>query len=171
LKALISTRWCRGRKPGWLFFYVRWYQCQLFVLLSKLTSSRWKRHSKLTIERRKKFFAFHLSIGRGRRNSKINTCLFGNQHWTYENERFETSLLANFDFKTLSRHIFLSRMVIIGCRLGYVILTICTMMSLLGKFLLIPLSLIPLVGLLSSSLPWQNSTSTFLTLFLFPTSS
>jgi hypothetical protein len=62
LKSLISIRWCH---------------CQLFVLHSKLTSSRWSRHSRLVIRRGTKFLMFHLSIGRGRRNSKSNTCLFG----------------------------------------------------------------------------------------------
>jgi hypothetical protein len=42
------------------------------------------------------------------------------------------------------------------------------MMNPLGTSLLIPLSLIPFMGLLNSSLPWRNSTSMFLTLLLFP---
>jgi len=45
------------------------------------------------------------------------------------------------------------------------------MMNPPSTFMLIPLSLIPFMGLLSSSLPWWNSTSMFLTLLLFPTSS
>jgi len=62
LKSLTSTRCCH---------------CWLFVLHSKLTSSRWSRRSKLAIRRGTKFFTFHLSIGKGKRNSKSNTCLFG----------------------------------------------------------------------------------------------
>jgi hypothetical protein len=49
---------------------------------------------------------------------------------------------------------FLFGMVIIGCKLGCFRSTICTMMIPLSTFLLIPLSLAPLLGLLSSSLPW-----------------
>jgi hypothetical protein len=48
---------------------------------------------------------------------------------------------------------FLSKMVVIGHRLSCFILIVYTMMSPPRLFLLIPLSLIPLMGLLSSSLP------------------
>jgi hypothetical protein len=41
------------------------------------------------------------------------------------------------------------------------------MMSPLGTSLLIPLSLIPFMGLFSSSLPQQSSTCMFLTFFFF----
>ncbi len=70
-----------------------------------------------------------------------------------ENERYETFLLVGLDFKSLSRHIFLkSKMVITSYKLGYLILIIYTMMSLFSTSSWIPLSLIPLMGLLSSSL-------------------
>jgi hypothetical protein len=72
LKSLTSTRWCWRTKSRWLFCYVGWYRCQLFILLSKLTSSRWRRHSKLAIE--KGIFFFYISPRRGKRNSKSNTC-------------------------------------------------------------------------------------------------
>ncbi len=71
----------------------------------------------------------------------------------FENERFEAFLFTDLDFKYLYRRIFVSTMVIKGYRLGYLILIVYMMMNPFNRFLLIPLSLIPLMGLLSSSLP------------------
>jgi hypothetical protein len=70
-----------------------------------------------------------------------------------ENERFEPFLLVDPNLKSFSKHIFLSGMGITCCKLGYFTSTVRTMMSLPNTSLLIPLSLIPLMGLLSSSLP------------------
>jgi hypothetical protein len=77
LKPLTSIRWCWGTKPQWLLPHVKWYPCWLFILHSKLTSLKWNKCSRLTIKRGTKFFMFHLSIGKGRMNSKNNTCLLG----------------------------------------------------------------------------------------------
>jgi hypothetical protein len=70
-----------------------------------------------------------------------------------KNERFESFLFVDPNFNSLFRCIFLCGMKIIGCKLGFLTLTVCMMMNLPGTFLLIPLSLTPLMGLLSSSLP------------------
>jgi hypothetical protein len=80
-----------------------------------------------------------------------------NQHWIFENEIFETTLLFDPNLKFLFRHMFFVQgMEIVSCRLGCLILTIYTMMSLLGTSLLIPFSWILHMVLLSSSLPLQN---------------
>jgi hypothetical protein len=73
LKSLTNTKWCCRTKLGWLFPCAEWHPCRLFVLLSKLTSYRWNKRFKLVIEKGIKFYMFHLSIGKDRRNSKRNT--------------------------------------------------------------------------------------------------
>ncbi len=168
LKSLTSTRWCPITKPRWLFPCARWYQCWLFIVLSKLTFSRWSTHSRLVIARGTKLFTFHLSIGRGKRNSKSNMSSWS-QHWMSKNERFEFLLLIDPDLKSFSKHMFfLYGTGITSCKFCYFTSTVFMMMSPPNTSLLIPLSLIPLMGLLNSSLPWWNSTSMFLTIFLFP---
>jgi len=89
----------------------------------------------------------------------------------FENERFEVFLFTNPNLKIFSKRMFfLFRMKITSWRLGCLTLTICTMMNPLNTSLLIPLSSTLLMGFLSFSLPWWNSTSMFLTLLLFLTS-
>ncbi len=166
-KSLTNTRWCWRTKHGWLFPYAKWYWCQLFVLLSKLTSSRWNRCSKLAIERGTKKFMFHLSIGRGKRNSKSSTCLLGVGIRCLKMKDFRLSCLPILTSSLSPGACFLSRMVITSHKFGYLILTICIMMSPPSTSLWIPLSLIPLMDLLSSSSLWWNSTSMFLTFFCF----
>ncbi len=65
MKSLTSTKWCQGIKPEWLFPCAGWYWCTLFVLLSKLMSSRWSRHSILVIKRGQKKLCFTSQLERG----------------------------------------------------------------------------------------------------------
>jgi len=75
----------------------------------------------------------------------------------------------NLDFKSFFKCMFfLFRMVITSCKLGCLTLIVYMMMSPHGTSWLIPLSLTPFMGLFSSSLPWQNTTSMFLNLLFFP---
>jgi hypothetical protein len=72
----------------------------------------------------------------------------------FEDERFESFLFGDPDLETLSKHIFfLSQMEITRWRLGYLMLNVRTMMNPFNASLLIPLSLTPLMGFLSFSLP------------------
>jgi hypothetical protein len=122
-------------------------------MLSKSAFSRWSMRSRLAIARGTKFFTFHLSIERGRRNSNGNTYSW-NQHWMFKNERFESLLLVDPNLRPFSKHVFFCMgMGITSCKLGYLTLTVFMMMNPLGTSLLIPLSLIPFMGLLNSSLP------------------
>jgi hypothetical protein len=161
-KSLTSTRWCQGTMSEWLFPYVGWYPGWLFIMLSKLTSSRWSRCSKLAIERGTKYFMFQLSIGRGRRNSKGST-----SSWMFENEKFEFFCLLILTSSFFPNAYFLSGMKITSYRFGYLTSTVYMMMGPLDTSLLISLSLTPLMGLLNSSLPWQNLTNMLLTLLFF----
>ncbi len=77
LKSLINTKWCPRTKLRWIFPYVQWYWCYLFVILSKLMSSTWNRCSRLAIRRVIKCFTFHLSTRKGKRNSNNNTSFLG----------------------------------------------------------------------------------------------
>ncbi len=170
LKSLTNIRWCRWIKPKWLFPYARWYWCRLFVLLSNLTSLRWNRCSILAIKRGTKIFMFHLSIGRGRRNSKSSTCFLGIGIGCLKMKDLKFFCLPILTSTLSPSPCFLSRMVITSCKFRCLILNVYIMMSLPSTFLWIPFSLIPFMGLLSSSLPWWDSTNMFLTLLLFPTS-
>jgi hypothetical protein len=157
-----------GTKPRWLFPYAGWYQCWLIILLSKLTSSRWSRRSRLAIRKGAKFFTFHLLIGKGKNNSKSSTCFL-----IINIRCLKMKDLSLFCFPILTSNLspsayFLSRMGITR-KLVYLTLIVCTMTSLHGTSMLIPLSLIPLMGLLSFSLPWWNQISMLLTLLLFLT--
>ncbi len=71
LKSLISTRWCWGTKLGWLFLYAKWYSCWLFVLFSKLMSSKWSWCSRLAIERGTKYLCFTFQLERVLKNNRI----------------------------------------------------------------------------------------------------
>ncbi len=139
LKSLISIRWCWKTKLRWLFPCARWYPCRLFILLSKSTSSRWSRCSKLVIGRGTKFFMFHLSIGRGMRNSKSSTCLFGVGIECLRMKDLSLSCLPILTSSPSPSTCFLCGMGITSCMLGCLTLIISTMMSLLGTFHLIPL--------------------------------
>ncbi len=144
----------------------RCHHCWLFVLHSKLTSSRWSRHSKLAIRRGTKFFMFHFSIWRGKRNFKSSTCFFGVCIRCLRMRNLSLSCLLILISSFFLGVCFLCGMGITSCRLGCFTLTICMMMSPSGTSLLIPLSLwTPLMGLLNFSLPWWSSTSMFLNLF------
>ncbi len=75
------------------------------------------------------------------------------RHWMFKNEGFETFLLVDFDLKSLSKRMYFVWDGNYSLQVSFLILTIYMIMSLLGISLLIPLSLIPLMGLLNSSLP------------------
>jgi hypothetical protein len=92
-----------------------------------------------------------------------------NWHWMFENDKFEFFLLVNLDLKSLSKCMFFVWDGNNRLQAWLLTLTICMMMSPFSTSLLIPLSLTPLMGLLTFSLPWQSSTSMFLSLFFFPT--
>ncbi len=76
-EVLDKHKMVRWTKHGCLFLCVKWYPCRLFILLSKSMSLKWNKHSRLAIGRGIQFFMFHLSIGKGKRNSKSSTCVFG----------------------------------------------------------------------------------------------
>jgi hypothetical protein len=129
---------------------VHQYRCHLFFLLSKLTSLKWSRCSRLVSGNGIKCFTFHLSTKKGKRNSKSNTCLFGISIGGLRMRDLRLSYLLILTSSLFLSAFFLYKMVIIGCRLSCFILTICTMMNLFGTSWLIPLSLILFMGLLSS---------------------
>ncbi len=155
LKSLTNTRWCQGTKLAWLFPYVGWYPCRLFILHSKSTSSRCSKHSKLAIKRRTKKIMLHLSIRKGKRNSKSNTCLLGVDIGCLIMKDLILSCLPILTSNLFPCACFLCGMGIPSCKLGCLTLTVYMMMSLSCTSLLIPLSLTPFMDLLSSSLPWQ----------------
>ncbi len=136
---------------------------------SKLTSSRWNRCSILAIGRGTKKIMFHLSIGRGRRNSKSNTCLFGVCIRCMRMRNLSFSCLSILTLIPFPSACFFVWDENIGCRLGCFTLTVCTMMNPPNTSLLISFSLTLLMGLLTSSLPWQSSTNMLFNLPLFPT--
>ncbi len=129
-KSLTNTRWCWGIKPGWLFPCVEWYPCQLFILHSRSTSSRWSKHYRLAIRKGTKFFMFHFSIGRGRKNSKSNTCIFVVNIGCLRMRDLSFSCLPIWTSSFFSSACLLFGMGITSWRLGCLTLTIYTMMNL-----------------------------------------
>ncbi len=167
---MISTRWCWGTKPKWLFPCVEWYQCQLFILLSKFTFSRWNRYSRLAIGRGESFLRFTFQLEGARGIPKVTHVFLEStlDVWKWDKWDFLTCWSSfQVSFKA---HLKKSKMVITSYMLGYLMLIVYTMMSPFSTSMWIPLSLMPLMGLLSSSLLWQNLRSMFLTFLLFPTS-
>ncbi len=164
LKSLTNTRWCWGTKPWWLFLCVDDVGCSSY-------SQNWRPQNGASVLNwllgGTQFFMFHLSIGRGRRNSKNNTCFIGVDIRCLRMKDMSFSCLIILTLSLFPSSCFLCGMGIIGCRLGCFTLIVCMMMSPLGTSLLIPLSLIPFMGLFSSSLPQQSSTCMFLTFFFF----
>jgi hypothetical protein len=79
--------------------------------------------------------------------------------------RFEFFCLLILTSSLFSNACFLFGMKITSYRFGYLTSTVYMMMGPLDTSLSISLSLTPFMGLLSSSLPWRNSTNMLLTLF------
>ncbi len=117
----------------------------------KLMFSRWNKHSKLAIGRGTKFLTSHLSTRRGRRNSKISTCMLGIGIGCLRMKDLRLPYLL-----MLTSSLFPSACFFVWDgnhklhKFGCLILTICMMMSLPSTFLLIPLSLTLLLFLTSN---------------------
>jgi hypothetical protein len=102
-----------------------------------------EQHFRLTIGKGTKFCTFHLSIKRGRRNSKSRTCFFGVDIRCLRMKYLSLSCLPKLTSNLSWSACFLCGMGITSCKLSCLILTIYTMMNLHGTFLFIPLSLTP----------------------------
>ncbi len=125
---MINTKWRWKRKPIWLFPCTRWYPCRLFVLLSKLTSSRWNKHSRLVIKKGTKCFMFHFSIGRAEGMPR-RAHLFLELTLDLKMRDLSLSYLPILTSSCSPGACFLFGMEIIGCRLGCLTSTIYRMMS------------------------------------------
>jgi hypothetical protein len=122
-------------------------------LALKIDIFKMKHAFQISYQERDKFFYVSLFNRKGEEEFQKQHMFSWSQYWMSENERFDSFLFVDLNFKSLSKHMFLCGMGTTSCRLGYLTLTVCTMMSPHDTFLLIPLSLTPLMGLLNSSLP------------------
>ncbi len=146
LKSLTNTRWCQKTKPKWLFPCVEMISMPIVCPTFKIDVLKMEQafHTGYR-EGDKVFLCFTFQLERGGRISKVTHVFLELtlDFWEWEIWVLTSSLFLDACF--------LCGVGITSCRLGYPTLFIYMMRSPHGTYLLIPLSLTPLMGLLKSS--------------------